>query len=34
MSSMMPDSLAQGRYQLGQSIGHGGMAEVLSLIHI
>ena len=28
MSSMMPDSLAQGRYQLGQSIGHGGMAEV------
>ena len=28
MSSMMPDSLAQGRYQLGQAIGHGGMAEV------
>lgn len=28
MSSMMPESLAQGRYRLGQSIGHGGMAEV------
>ncbi|MBW3093655.1 Stk1 family PASTA domain-containing Ser/Thr kinase [Bifidobacterium sp. 82T10] len=24
----MPNSLADGRYQLGQSIGHGGMAEV------
>lgn len=28
MSSSMPTSLAGGRYQLGQSIGHGGMAEV------
>lgn len=26
--SIMPKSLADGRYQLGQSIGHGGMAEV------
>lgn len=28
MSSTMPASLANGRYQLGKSIGHGGMAEV------
>lgn len=28
MSINMPTSLADGRYQLGQSIGHGGMAEV------
>ncbi|RSX57407.1 Stk1 family PASTA domain-containing Ser/Thr kinase [Bifidobacterium samirii] len=26
--SNMPNSLADGRYQLGQAIGHGGMAEV------
>mgnify|MGYP000693823052 CR=1 FL=1 len=43
MSSNMPASLANGRYQLGQLVGRGGMAEVrvaldtrlgLSLIHI
>lgn len=28
MSTGMPSSLADGRYQLGQPIGHGGMAEV------
>ncbi|NEG90477.1 Stk1 family PASTA domain-containing Ser/Thr kinase [Bifidobacterium aerophilum] len=28
MSSTMPNSLADGRYQLGQLIGRGGMAEV------
>ena len=28
MSSNMPASLANGRYQLGQLVGRGGMAEV------
>ena len=28
MSSNMPTALADGRYQLGQLIGRGGMAEV------
>lgn len=28
MSSSVPTSLANGRYQLGQLVGRGGMAEV------
>ena len=28
MSNNMPTSLANGRYQLGQLVGRGGMAEV------
>ena len=28
MSTIMPKSLAEGRYQLGQLVGRGGMAEV------
>lgn len=28
MSQYIPETLAQGRYQVGQTVGHGGMAEV------
>ncbi len=32
MSTSMPTALAGGRYQLGQLIGRGGMAEVHVLL--
>ena len=33
MSNTMPTSLANGRYQLGELIGRGGMAEVRVAAH-